>query len=280
MVKIVNIFCFVFFAVNMFSACFSVNADNNEKETNMEKNVGKVARSKKDIQKIINKRSSNNVNKNKKTNTISETKANTNNNEKDEKKTYNDLLSLIDNGRLGINNLFIDFDANKTLDFNYNDVEFHNFAFLEDNEEIEIIKRILAEQQNPDLKKILNKDGIQQNIIFDQNFNKKPEHSLKISSLVFFNRKKWNAKINNNLVNQASKKTFFEAKIATVNKTNIVFLIQNPSKKIIEKVRLIKDENLSYSNSYYVIKRGNKTQIAFKLYVGQKIDLDTMKIVG
>ena len=261
--------------------CFSVNADNDGKKSTTEKNVIKVVSSKKDNQKIIIDRiNSNNVVKNKKTNSVSETKSNTNNNKKDEKKTYDDLLSFINNGRLGINNLFIDFDANKALDFNYNDVKFYNFAFLEDNEEIEIIKRILAEQQNPDLKKILNKDGIRQNIIFDQNFNKKPEHSLRVSSLVFFNKKKWNAKINSDLINQASKKTFFEAKIATVNKTNIVFLIQNPSKKIIEKVRLIKDENLSYSNSYYVIKKGNKTQIAFKLYVGQKIDLDTMKIVG
>ncbi len=212
------------------------------------------------------------------------------NKESDEKKQKITNKKKLDNDQNGSNylenltvkkDLFIYFDEKKALNFDYNNVKFDNFEFLENKDELAIIKRSLLGKQNHEIGKFnRDKESARQNSIGSEsgNINNFSEHLLKIYSLIFFNKNKWEAKINYDIVNNINKKTFFGVKIFEVNKDSIVFIIEKPDNKIIEKVNKIIDDDSSYSDNYNIINKGKKTYITFMLYVGQKIDLDTMEI--
>lgn len=185
---------------------------------------------------------------------------------------------------IGMDNLFTKIDQDSILNIDYNNVKFDNFNFLENEEELDIIKHILKEQQDPELRKISEeKDRLKQEIRSKiKNLNTPIERSLKVYSLVFFNENNWEAKINYEIFNNnnKNKKTLFDTGIVKVDDNSIIFLVKKTDDLMVKKVKLIKKNKLPYSNNYYLIKKGKKTYVAFKLFNGQKIKLDTMTIIG
>ena len=99
--------------------------------------------------------------------------------------------------------------------------------------------------------------------------------------MVYLNDKDWKARVNRENVNYKNKdsKNFNGAMIVKSNKTSMIFLLLTPN-KMVETVKKIKEENASYSKNYYLVREGKDTYIAFKLFIGQTINLDTMKIKG
>ena len=177
-------------------------------------------------------------------------------------------------------NLFIKFDIQKAIDFDYNNIKYTNFGFLENNDELKIIKKIIKEQQDPEIRRIHDENAkMKQNIQFSM-MVKKPKKQLKVYNLIYFNENNWTATINNETLNNNNirTKTIMGVKIVKINKLSIIFLMKNANNDVIKKIKSIKKNNSPYSENYYLIERNKKTYVAFKLFVGQKIDLETMEI--
>lgn len=195
-----------------------------------------------------------------------------------------DKITTEDKFGIKINNLFTKIDQDSILNINYDNIKYDNFGFLENEEELDAIKHILKEQQDPELRKISEeKDRLKQEIRSKiKNFNTPIERSLKIYSLVFLDENNWEAKINHEIFNNKNKnkKTLFDTGIVKVDNNSIIFLVKKTDDLMVKKVQLIKKRKLPYSNNYYLVKKGKKTYVAFKLFNGQKIKLDTMIIIG
>ena len=195
-----------------------------------------------------------------------------------------DKIMTEDKFGIKINNLFTIIDQESILNIDYSSIKFDNFGFLENEEELNIIKHTLKEQQDPELRRIHEeKDRLKQEIKSKiKNFNTPIERSLKIYSLVFLDENNWEAKINHEIFNNKNKnkKTLFDTGIVKVDNNSITFLVKKTDDLMVKKVQLIKKRKLPYSNNYYLVKKGKKTYVAFKLFNGQKIKLDTMIIIG
>ena len=207
--------------------------------------------------------------------------------QKDDKKNINENKKKADKFENSVDKLFLRFDTKKALDFNYNSIKYDNFSFLENTEELKWIKRTIEEQQDPELRRKREekeKQKQRQQELREQikQFERPIERVLRVFSLVYFNDKDWRAKVNSEKVDNknVSQKGFFGAKPIKANKTSMIFLIQKPDDKITKKVQLIKDNHSSYSGNYYLVPSQGKTYVAFKLFIGQKINLDTMQITG
>ena len=199
-------------------------------------------------------------------------------------KSIADEILTKDKFGIKIDNLFVNFDVEDVLDFDYNKIKFDNFGFLENEEELSVIKHMLKEQQDPELKKIREeRDRLRQEVkLRIRNLGAQVERSLKIYSLVFLDDKNWEVKINRETFNSKNRanKTLFDTGIVKVNKKSVIFLIKKVDDMAVERVRLIKKKRLPYSDNYYLVKKGKKTYIGFKMFNGQKINLDTMIITG
>ena len=180
-------------------------------------------------------------------------------------------------------NFFVNFDKSKILDFDYNMTTYNNLSLIENDEELKWIKQTIMEYRDPILKRKRESLERYSTSSDDSSWTAQTiEKSIHVSSLVYFNKNDWSVTINGKKITNNTKGDyiFFEAKVVKVNKTSVVFLLTNAEEKITKKVRLIQNNKSSYGQNYYLMHEGGKTYVAFKLFIGQKINLDTMKITG
>lgn len=187
-----------------------------------------------------------------------------------------------DNILINIDKLFTRFDKKKALDFDYNKITYNNFMLLENVEELKEIKQAIKNQNDVNFMKKKEIENRNKNNLSSQAIFEKPiENVLRISSLVYFNDKDWRARVNGVYVNSQNKDTVSlkDVSVVKTNKISMIFLLKKPNDKI-KEVREIQKKGGSYNQNYYIVQEGKDTYIAFKLFIGQKINLDTMKITG
>ena len=195
------------------------------------------------------------------------------------------------------NTLFTIFDKNKALKFNYNSATGESYSFLENAEELKVIKQIIAEQLDPEIKKKRieeqrKKESMQaeleaikantSTIIEKKQEGGKIKRILSLKSLVYFNDKDWIVRVNKQIIPYKDKDNLKNdvVSILKVDKTSVVFVMNATDELLVKKVNDLISKNVPYKNSYFVIRQKHKTYVAFKLYIGQRIDLNTMKIGG
>ena len=199
--------------------------------------------------------------------------------DKDKKK--NDIVEEVN-----VDKLFTIFEIKKALDFDYNKIKGENFSLLENAEELKTIKQVIKEQHDPVIKmkrereEKIKKEN-EQKMQSYKDIVKPVENTLYISSLFYLSDNAWRTRINRKkITNKEKDKTLINnTSIVKVNKTSIIFLLQKPN-TLVDKVKKIKESKVSYSNNYYLVADGKDIYIAFKLFIGQKINLDTMVITG
>ena len=199
--------------------------------------------------------------------------------DKDKKK--NDIVEEVN-----VDKLFTIFEIKKALDFDYNKIKGENFSLLENAEELKTIKQVIKEQHDPAIKmkrereEKIKKEN-EQKMQSYKDIVKPIENTLYISSLFYLSDNDWRTRINRKkITNKEKDKTLINnTSIVKVNKTSIIFLLQKPN-TLVDKVKKIKESKVSYSNNYYLVADGKDIYIAFKLFIGQKINLDTMVITG
>ena len=182
--------------------------------------------------------------------------------------------------------LFTTFNAKQALNYDYHSAKFNNFGFLENAGEIKLIKQTIIEQKNPELKKEREEKERQATLLQSQKQAVKEAlritiggEKMRVASLVYFDDNNWRARVGRKVISSQDK-TLSNAAVVKVNKTSIAFLLKKTSQQLVERVKKIRKEGGSYSHNYYLIPDGKKTYIAFKLFIGQTIDLDTLKISG
>ena len=100
--------------------------------------------------------------------------------------------------------------------------------------------------------------------------------------MVYFNDKDWIVRVNKQIIPYKDKDNLKNdvVSILKVDKTSVVFVMNATDEWLVKKVNDLISKNVPYKNSYFVIRQKHKTYVAFKLYIGQRIDLNTMKIGG
>lgn len=175
-----------------------------------------------------------------------------------------------------LNELFTDFDKKKTQNIDYNNTKYKNPGFIEDEDEIYNIKDtlrsydVLSDEEVEKLKK-------------DKSEKKKDvavANWMKIYYLFYNGPDDWKCKINNNIVtNETEQKLTDDTTILKVNKNSIIFLLNTISDAYLENIKLFKERKYAYADNYHIFTDvDGKQYVVFKLYAGQKIDLDTMQI--
>jgi len=175
-----------------------------------------------------------------------------------------------------LNQLFTDFDKQKAQDVDYNNAKYRNPGFIEDEDEIYNIKDtlkgydLLSDEEVEKLKK-------------DKTEKKNEAHIsnwMKIYYLFYNSPNDWKCKINNHIItNETEQKLTDNTTILRVNKNSIIFLLNTISDTYLENINRFKEKKYAYSENYHIFTDiDGKKYIVFKLYAGQKIDLDTMQI--
>lgn len=181
--------------------------------------------------------------------------------------------------------LFTTFNTRQALKHNFSDLKAIYFGFLENASEIKLIRRTIIEQKNPELRKEREEKERQSTLLQSQQkvlkttFKSSVSDTMRVASLVYFDDSNWRARVNNKIISNKDK-TLKNVVVVKVNKTSIAFLLKKTSFQLVERVKKIRKDGGSYSNNYYLVPDGKKTYIAFKLFIGQKIDLNTLKISG
>ena len=175
-----------------------------------------------------------------------------------------------------LNELFTDFDKKKAQNIDYNNTKYKNPGFIEDEDEIYNIKDtlrsydVLSDEEVEKLKK-------------DKSEKKKDvavANWMKIYYLFYNGPDDWKCKINNNIItNETEQKLTDDTTILKVNKNSIIFLLNTISDAYLENIKLFKERKYAYADNYHIFTDvDGKQYVVFKLYAGQKIDLDTMQI--
>ena len=175
-----------------------------------------------------------------------------------------------------LNQLFTDFDKQKAQNVDYNNAKYRNPGFIEDEDEIYNIKDtlrgydLLSDEEIEKLKK-------------DKSEKKKDVavvNWMKIYYLFYNGPNDWKCKIDNNIItNETEQKLTDNTTILKVNKNNIIFLLNTISDTYLENIKHFKENKYAYADNYHIFTDiDGKKYIVFKLYAGQKINLDTMQI--
>ena len=175
-----------------------------------------------------------------------------------------------------LNELFTDFDKKKAQNIDYNNTKYKNPGFIEDEDEIYNIKDtlrsydVLSDEEVEKLKK-------------DKSEKKKDvavANWMKIYYLFYNGPDDWKCKINNNIItNETEQKLTDDTTILKVNKNSVIFLLNTISDAYLENIKLFKERKYAYADNYHIFTDvDGKQYVVFKLYAGQKIDLDTMQI--
>ena len=175
-----------------------------------------------------------------------------------------------------LNQLFTEFDKQKAQNIDYNNAKYKNPGFIEDDDEIYNIKDtlkgydLLSDEEVEKLKK-------------DKSEKKKDvaiANWMKIYYLFYNGPNDWKCKINNNIItNDTEQKLTDDTTILKVNKNSIIFLLNTISNTYLENIKHFKDNKYAYADNYHIFTDvDGKRYVVFKLYAGQKINLDTMTI--
>ena len=152
-----------------------------------------------------------------------------------------------------LNQLFTDFDKQKAQDVDYNNAKYRNPGFIEDEDEIYNIKDTLRGYD------LLSDEEIEK-IKKDKTEKKKDvtvANWMKIYYLFYNGPNDWKCKINN----------------------NIITLLNTISNTYLENIKHFKENKYAYADNYHIFTDvDGKRYVVFKLYAGQKINLDTMQI--
>ena len=175
-----------------------------------------------------------------------------------------------------LNQLFTDFDKQKAQDVDYNNAKYRNPGFIEDEDEIYNIKDTLRGYD------LLSDEEIEK-IKKDKTEKKKDvtvANWMKIYYLFYNGPNDWKCKINNNIItNDTEQKLTDNATILKVNKNSIIFLLNTISNTYLENIKHFKENKYAYADNYHIFTDvDGKRYVVFKLYAGQKINLDTMQI--
>ena len=194
-----------------------------------------------------------------------------------------DIKKAIKSGKISskdftgmLNQLFTEFDKQKAQNIDYNNAKYKNPGFIEDDDEIYNIKDtlkgydLLSDEEVEKLKK-------------DKSEKKKDvaiANWMKIYYLFYNGPNDWKCKINNNIItNDTEQKLTDNTTILKVNKNSIIFLLNTISNTYLENIKHFKDNKYAYADNYHIFTDvDGKQYVVFKLYAGQKIDLDTMTI--
>ena len=207
---------------------------------------------------------------------------------KEENKTKQENKDIKKNNKNVFDKLYTIFDFKKAMDFDYNKVKYFNYGFLENVEERKIIKQ-MVEKTYKEQEQIEKKKEIKKKISdFNKESNNKKKviirenNILQVYSLVYFNENDWKCKINNKVINNDNLYDIFNNKVSilNINKGSITFMLRRTDSKTIKIVKNIQENKSSYYYNYYIINEKGKDYVVFKLFIGQKIDLNTMKISG
>ena len=175
-----------------------------------------------------------------------------------------------------LNELFTNFDKQKALNVDYNNAQYKNPGFIEDEDEIYNIKDtlrgydLLSDEEVEKLKKDKS----------EKKSDAAVSNWMKIYYLFYNGPNDWKCKINNKVItNETEQKLTDSTTILKVNKNSIIFLLNTISDSYIENIKFFKDKKYAYADNYHIFTDiDGKQYVVFKLYSGQKIDLDTMQI--
>ena len=191
--------------------------------------------------------------------------------------------------------LFTIFNKKKALKFNYKTAKDDDYSFLENADELKVIKQIITEQLNPEIKKKRieeqrKKESMQaeleaikantSTLVEKKQEGGRVKRFISLKSLVYFNDKDWIVRVNKQIIPYKDKDNLKNdvVSILKVDKTSVVFVMNAADELLVKKVNDLIGRNVPYKNSYFVIRQKHKTYVAFKLYIGQRIELDTMRI--
>lgn len=105
------------------------------------------------------------------------------------------------------------------------------------------------------------------------------ENSMLLMSLVYFNDRHWKCSIDGKKVDNLTKNNAHKkASIVKVNKGSILFVLNVTDKDNVALVSKIIAEKKQNYGQYQIIKSGTKKIVMFRLFIGQKIDFNTMEI--
>ena len=175
-----------------------------------------------------------------------------------------------------LNELFTDFDKKKAQDIDYNNTKYRNPGFIEDEDEIYNIKDTLKGYDvlsDEEIEKLKKDKTEKKNEVAVANW-------MKIYYLFYNGPNDWKCKINNHIItNETEQKLTDNTTILKVNKNSIIFLLNTISDAYLENIKRFKEKRYAYAENYHIFTDiDGKQYIVFKLYAGQKIDLDTMQI--
>lgn len=175
---------------------------------------------------------------------------------------------------------FIKFENDKYLNPNIDGISYYDLHILEDENKFKICYKTFMIQNDPITKqKEINKNEAE--YVIKQNNVKLSTQLVKLTSLVYFDDKHWNCKINNKTFNYNTQNTVHKnVSIVKVNKQSILFVLNNTTEDIINKVVDIKKKKKQYYTNFYIVSNGGKKVFMFRLFTGQTIDLQTLKISG
>ena len=176
-----------------------------------------------------------------------------------------------------IDKLFIPFNQDDKIN-SIDDIKYAEHPWLIENvAKLNILKKHYVIQNDDELRKryemeILSKEEERARL-------NRVENSMLLMSLVYFNDKYWKCsidgkKVDNLTKNEAHKK----ASIVKVNKRSILFVLNVTDKDNVALVSKIIAEKKQNYGQYQIIKSGTKKIVMFRLFIGQKIDFDTMEI--
>ena len=194
-----------------------------------------------------------------------------------------DIKKAIQSGKISkkdftsmLNELFTNFDKQKVSNTDYNNVQFKNPGFIEDEDEIYNIKDTLKGYDalsDEEIERLKKDKSEKKNDVAAANW-------MKIYYLFYNGPNDWKCKINNNIVtNETEQKLTDNTTILKVNKNSIIFLLNTISDAYLENIKQFKEKRYAYADNYHIFTDiDGKKYVVFKLYAGQKINLDTMQI--
>ena len=175
-----------------------------------------------------------------------------------------------------LNELFTNFDKQKANNVDYNNAKYINPGFIEDEDEIYNIKDTLSGYDalsDEEVEKLKKDKTEKKNDLAVANW-------MKIYYLFYNGPNDWKCKINNHIItNETEQKLTDNTTILRVNKNSIIFLLNTISDAYLENIKHFKEKRYAYADNYHIFTDiDGKQYIVFKLYAGQKINLDTMQI--
>ena len=180
--------------------------------------------------------------------------------------------------------LITTFDLNKALDYNYDTIKYINGGFLENASEFRVLKQTLKEQINPELKKKKDEEEAKKKSLAEaikKGKVEKPFNGIHLTSLLFVSGDEWVCRINSKVIKSENRnKKGSNFSIVKVNKTSIVFLLKKTTKTMIKQVETLIEKKYPYYQNYFITEENDQQHIGVKLFVGQTIDFDTMRIIG